>query len=743
MIFPYRYKWGMALWILGAILLLAGPAQAHNPNLSNWTINLSGDEPAGEIWHDLIQEIEVVGNTVHVTYWTYQQGGTSNRLYYRRSTDGGQTWQPKILLYDTEPGGSGNTAERGWKYLAVDGTSVHVAYAQYHAGTCALMYRRSTDNGASFEGARQLAPTDGGYWWIRETRIAASGGKVTIAFSYTAGDGPPINLAALNSDNGGDSFTAKQVATSGDRSLYVRLGDLKRVGDRIYLLYTKDLEVGYAGDWNSPLYCAASLDGGANFTYNRMTTAAPNGKYYSYQVQEASYSPNIAVDGDHVYVVWTQNDTSYDSNDRSLYIRRSGDGGLTFGDPQKMAQNQTEGIGDMQLGQETVASKGGYVYVVFMTQDGTVYLRRSTDSGAGFFPLQTMGTGAWWPNLVVDPSNGAKVHVFWWYTYRYSADGGASFTNPVVLMPFVDNAGGQTGVQMALGPGDAKHFTVPLIFNTPAYGWGDRDIFYRRFGPASAPSGQSKALQVYSDGDEARFDCMEVAATDWLNFSSQMSGEVWVKPFAGGQTTGFTDVKKYIFCKLLDDPIPFVSNSQYNKTYTLGTYDYGDGQRQAVAEIGTPDGWFSLSAGYWQPIGLVPDNAWTHLAFTYDAGAGENNFKLYKNGQLIASMTASGSVYAGPGNFYAGAYGRWDIKEISLWNRTLTQSEIIANMKQTLNGTEAGLNAYYTFSDTTKDMTGHGNDGILIYMETFVPAPLHPVPPGWATPPAVNSLLLD
>jgi len=731
-----RIKFFVVLLTLAALVLFAGSADARNPNLSNWTLNLSGNESPEETWNDRGQEIEVVGSTVHVTYWA---AGSSWRLYYRRSTDGGQTWQPKILLYDTNPGGSSGSQDRDWKFLAVDGTTVHVAYAQYGAGVCTLKYRRSTDNGASFEDARQLAPDSGGWWWIGPTRIAASAGKVTIAFQFQVRDGSWITLGSMNSGDNGGNFTYSEVANSGDRYLGVNVDDLKRVGDRVYVLYRRDLEGGYDVMWNTALYCATSLDGGANFTQNLMTTMSPVvNKYLTYRTQEASYSPNLAVDGNNVYVVWTQNNGYYTGNEVFLYLRRSTDQGLNFGDPIPIAQNATDGIGNMRLGMETVAANGGYVYVVFMTEDGTVYLRRSVNSGGSFLAHQTMGGGAWWPNMVVDPANGAKVHVFWWYTYRYSTDGGASFTNPVVLMPFVDNFGGDTGVQMALGPGDTRHFTVPLVFCTNAYGWGDKDIFYRSVGPVPAPSGRNQAFKTFSNSDEARFDCMEAAGSNWLNFTSQISGEVWVKPYPGGKTTGYTDVKRYVFCKMVNDTIPFVSNDQYAKTYTLGTCSFGDERRQAVAEIGTPDGWFSLSAGYWNPEGLVPDNTWTHLAFTYDAGAGENNFKLYKNGQVIASMTATGNVNAGPGNFYAGAYGIWEMQELRLWNRALSQGEIQANMNRKLAGTEAGLNAYWQFSDITKDQTGHGNDGISIYQESFVPSTR-----GAAVLTGLNSLLLS
>ena len=217
------------------------------------------------------------------------------------------------------------------------------------------------------------------------------------------------------------------------------------------------------------LNCAASINGGATFKVNLMTTPAANGKYLTHKIQAGNYSPNVAVDGDHVHVVWTQTDTSnegaYYNNDNSLYIRRSADQGQNFAAPQLLAQNKGDGIGNMDPGEETVAAQDGYVYVVFMTTDGAVYLRRSTDNGAGFSPLQNVGSG-WWPNMVVDPANGAKVHVFWCYTYRYSADGGASFTNPVVLMPWAGGSNGTAAPRWPWGRTTPGTSSTPLIYYT-------------------------------------------------------------------------------------------------------------------------------------------------------------------------------------------------------------------------------------------------------------------------------------
>ncbi len=417
-----RNKIFVALLTLAALVFLNGNAEARNPDLSNWTINLSGapgDEPADEKWDDAYQEIVVVGSTVHVLWWAVGYG-ISERLYYRRSLDGGQTWQPKILLFDTAPL-SGNRNFSGQKYMAVDGTSVHVAYAYTPASgvwQTKLMYRRSTDSGASFEDAQPLA---GPYSSIVDTFISASGGGVTIAMTY--GD-PNRNfnpyVAMLNSADNGDTFILRDVDTRGGSGMTINLDDLKRVGNRVYLLYRKDLiEAGYY-TWSRALYCVASLDGGATFKVNQMTTQAADGNYLTHLIQSGSYSPNVAVDGGHVHVVWTQRDTSVSSNDDSLYIRRSTDQGQNFDAPQLLAQNGTDVIGNIVPGLETVAANGIYVYVTLLAREALggglyndrVYFRRSADSGDSFSPIQQLVGLGWWPNMVVDPANGAIVHVF-------------------------------------------------------------------------------------------------------------------------------------------------------------------------------------------------------------------------------------------------------------------------------------------------------------------------------------------
>ena len=112
----------VVLLMLAVLALLAGHAEARNPDLSDKVINLSGlpgDETPGEKWDDAYQEIVVVGSTVHVVWWTVRYL-ISEQLYYRRSIDGGQTWNPRFSCSTPLPfTGTGLlTVRNTWRWTA-------------------------------------------------------------------------------------------------------------------------------------------------------------------------------------------------------------------------------------------------------------------------------------------------------------------------------------------------------------------------------------------------------------------------------------------------------------------------------------------------------------------------------------------------------------------------------------------------------------------------------------------------
>lgn len=118
---------------------------------------------------------------------------------------------------------------------------------------------------------------------------------------------------------------------------------------------------------------------------------------------------------------------------------------------------------------------------------------------------------------------------------------------------------------------------------------------------------------------------------------------------------------------------------------------------------------------------------WVHFTATYDG----HTANLYRNGVLaISDTTPRGNITAksfpvvigdrdGGNDWWPGA-----IDEVRIWDRALSQKEILANINCHLNGNELGLIAYYDFNQGTPamdnstvnilpDLTSHGLNGSL------------------------------
>ena len=712
----WAYRRGLlSALLVVSLLLVSGLAEAKNPDLSYWTKNLSESAAPTELGEaDFAQEIEVVGSTVHVMWITHDKDVWARyKIFYRRSTDNGQTWEPKQLLFTNDD----LVTDVTYKRMVVTDTTVHIA-VNYYGGEGGgwygvLGYLRSTNNGASFEPIRVLFTAAIAYH-VYDVRVASSNGKVTIGFRNQCNWQVNNEYYILNTDNGGANFTQHTVyaTTTGDTW---RVSDLQRVDDRIYVLYTD--EYFYYGIVYGRLYLAASSNAGSSFASTLISVPSLNGQHKTYSLQDNHYVPKIAGVGNKVSVIWN----GLDGDDvHSVFTRQSTNSGATFGATLNLTRGVIPDGKALQAGQETLAAQGSYVYSLFLSTASNVYFRRSLDSGVTFQGLQELTAaantpyiaGGWWPVIKTDPTvaSGAKVHILWTRpTHVYSQDGGVTFTKPELVSPYFSYSNsGAARPQMAIGPDGKVHWTIEGQYYAVSFGgFGDFDIFYRGISPAPSPSGVNNGLHLFSNTDDARYDNMQALASSYLNFTSQMTGEVWVRPYAGGKTTGTTSYIKPIFHKV---------EQGYNFAYALQTWLV---QGQAQAQIQTTDGKFWVNPAS-STAGLVPDGSWSHLAFTYDAAGGANNFKLYLNGQLIASTTATGTLATDDGLFLTGYYGVWDVAELRLWNRPLSQSELAANMYRPLKGNESGLNAYYSFKKTTMDITGHGNDGILMYMEQYI-----------------------
>jgi len=698
-------------------LLAASSANARNPALSSQIRDLSYTsalEPEGTYWSDEFSNLAVAWQNVHTLWYSRKDDWSDRRFVYRRSTNRGVSWAtPLVVAAESDSPGSSLIHNESDRYLCVAGTTVHVVIprsfpiTQQRSWYYNLEYYRSTDSGATFEPARVLV-SSADVWHIDQSRIACNPQRVVIAYRTRANWYDNYHINALVSEDKGATFRNTEVVGSNDRD--GSLEDLVLSGTEVYVLYYHLLEDYYYGNFQARIGLASSIEDSHTFRSVFLTTPATDGRYYALGTKDLYNSPDLAVEGSNVHVIWNQLDTNYQGT-KTLMYARSTDSGLSFAAPKVLFKGNA-----LYPGQETIAAKGNYVYILFPTTDNKIQLRRSLTSGWGFQEAQELSTtGGWWPEVVLDPrdATGATFYAFWDApTYRLTTNAAKTFSQPLWSHPiFSYNRLHRS--QAIVDSVGTLHATTSGFFysNALCNGICDWDTFYRRIPPVPDPSGTQIGMRLLTAGAtfEDRVDNVQLASKT-LGFTTAMTAELWVKDLVGGIGTGFTDYRTPMLFKQR------TLSTGYEPGYGLATRDYY-GQRKLVADLETTAGFFALSAD--GDKGLLTPKVWTHLAMTYDAAVAADNFRLYRNGVLVAKATVTGNVVAGFGNLFVGRYGNWLVDEVRLWDRALTGAQIRAGKDGPLTGKEVGLNAYYNFNNTIKDITGKGNDGIMMYKEAF------------------------
>ncbi|MHC1725938.1 MAG: hypothetical protein AB9866_08030 [Syntrophobacteraceae bacterium] len=179
-----RTCWRGLLATLLAISLcqVSSLADAKNPDLSFWTKNLSESAAPAELGeYDSAQEIEVEGSTVHVMWITKKADWSGYKLFYRRSTDNGASFEPIRNLF------AAANAHHVYDVLAAKGSYVYSLFVTTDAD---VYLRRSTDGGENFLGLQELtsaiAPKISQGWWpvIKTDPTIASGAKTHVLWTY-------------------------------------------------------------------------------------------------------------------------------------------------------------------------------------------------------------------------------------------------------------------------------------------------------------------------------------------------------------------------------------------------------------------------------------------------------------------------------------------------------------------------------------------------------------------------------
>ncbi|WP_089354861.1 LamG-like jellyroll fold domain-containing protein [Ekhidna lutea] len=191
---------------------------------------------------------------------------------------------------------------------------------------------------------------------------------------------------------------------------------------------------------------------------------------------------------------------------------------------------------------------------------------------------------------------------------------------------------------------------------------------------------------------------VEIADAPQFDIDTAWTIEAWIKTPSTGQQNIVSQVSGntgYAFFKS--------GGTLYFQYYSSGGFQNG----------GTA---LDIAAG-------IDDDQWHHVAVSQNG----SNGKIYVDGSPVLDVNVllpidetTGSVRFGQDPFVGGYTGVLD--EVRFWDYQRSDTEIVDHYVSELNGDEAGLVAYYPFTDgpgdsTLTDATGNGNVGILNAMD--------------------------
>jgi len=119
----------------------------------------------------------------------------------------------------------------------------------------------------------------------------------------------------------------------------------------------------------------------------------------------------------------------------------------------------------------------------------------------------------------------------------------------------------------------------------------------------------------------------------------------------------------------------------------------------------------------WNKNNIIPGGQWTHLSFVYSNGVLKimarqsepqwlRNYTMTGHPVNTANLSnADGFVLGNSGYMNFGERFSGYVDELRIFNRALTDDEIVKNFNHTLNGSEEGLQAYYTFDEGIENQT--------------------------------------
>jgi len=288
----------------------------------------------------------------------------------------------------------------------------------------------------------------------------------------------------------------------------------------------------YYGLHTGRVYVSVSNDNGASFITSDVTVRyvedGGNTREKCRCYHDMRYVPKIAKDGDNIHLIFTGHNAE---GLWTILYTRSTNNGQSF---ESSVDINGAYVGDayLQGGQETIAAKGGNVYLAYLSTTAKAYLVRSSDSGGSLSePVDILTSGThyiektWWPQLTIDATDESGESVYFGagaMMIRKSVDAGESFSGTQFLAPFLEP---QVDVQHSVLVSDESG-KIHWIGKARWDYYSDYDIFYGQKKDQPDAGEENKALFIETVF-QAKREAVIVPSSPSIEFSSAMTGEAW------------------------------------------------------------------------------------------------------------------------------------------------------------------------------------------------------------------------
>ena len=607
------------------------------------------------------------------------------------------------------------------KWYNVDGQNVQVVTVlkSEDGENSELLYTYSTDGGQTFQQRILAKGSEGdGHFYYGRPHIVSDGQTVVIAFQFSRYNSTSYKTRVLTSFDGGSTFKDKEVDTVQD------LVDVKVSGKRWAVLGNK-YSWNYNMIWGNVYISTSTDGGETISTQNVAPLVKDDTSWCSLEYMSGfngasfNYHPQMTLEGDVINVIFrgcaeVVEDKS-PTNDRNHTIfRRSTDGGKTWTEAMYLPEsNGSEGA---------IAAKGDHIYVLqamngplmYYSHDGgktwetqkRCYWEGRYDGYSNFYELY----------IAPDDASGQHVYMTGCRALLVETKDGFRDVERTFSLGNESWYGGRTNnhsLTVLLDSEGTEHWFMDYQAPYKNFDPYFRNIVYRRNDPASATTGKEMAFditkKVYAEQTQKILNDITIPMTQSIMETREATTvECWVRVDdlddsfeVASVTNSSTSHNGSIY--LGGWYIHVSKNGDWYNFYAgLSTDLSVDGKGKEIW-----DRWrYQIKdKGYWH-----------HVALTYDSKQEKDNIRFYVDGVLMGMATEKGKILMGNNPIVIGrtsTYGdnqKAKVDNFAIWSRALTQEEIQSHIYNTPDAKDSDCRLLLTFDGSMQDQSQYHND---------------------------------